>query len=265
MKKKEIFIIGAVIILFIVIAVVVATTGASNGGNNYVRLEINPKMEFTVHKNEVVSYRAVNQEARELLVQEEFMGLTMEEATDKFLSLCAQAGYFDVDGEDNALKITAISGITQEDDVKVFRAAQKFFTEHEIMAVIVQNDDDMEVFKAAKKKQLSPDKYALIKAAKECYPDKTEEELKKMSSKKLLELIKQGQLEDSKEYTEEELTNKSRLIDFNRVKYEEHMNKITEDTSRKFVEKQTKFQKENATDYEVAFSEKYKEWSEAAV
>ena len=260
MQKKELFVITSVIILFIAVAFVVAITGASNGGNNYIRLEVNPIMEFIVDNGEVVSYRAVNEDAKELLIQEEILGLTMEETTEKFLTLCAQPGYIDVDGEDNALKITAISGLTQEDDVKVFRAAQKFFVDNRILGVIVQNDDDMEVIKAAKEEGISADKYALIKAAKECYPDKTDEELKKMGSVELLELIKQGQLETSKEYTVEELTDKSKLIDFNRVKYQNHLDAITEDTGSEFVKTLTKFQKENTTDYDVAFSGKYEEW-----
>lgn len=260
MKKKEIFIIAAVILCFIVVAIVVATTGASNGGNNYVRLEINPKMEFIVTKGKVVSYRAVNKEAKELLSQEEILGLSMEEATEKFLELSAQAGYLDVDGENNAIKMTVISGLTQEDDVKVFRAAQKFLSKHEILGVIVQNDSDMEVFKAAKKDKVSPDKYALIKSAQELYPDKKDDELKKLSCKKLIELIKEGQNADSKEYTEEDLINKTKLIDFNRVKYEKHEEGITKESGREFGKKLKKFQEENLTAYEVEFSKKYDEW-----
>jgi len=260
MPKKEIFVITSVIVLFIAVAFIVAITGASNGGNNYVRLEVNPIMEFIVDSGEVVSYRVVNDEAKELLIQEEILGLTMEEATEKFLTLCAKAGYLDVDGEDNALKMTAISGMTQEDDVKVFRAAQKFFVDNRVLGIIIQNDDDMEVIKAAKEEGISTDKYALMKAARECYPDKIDEELKKMNSVELLELIKQGQLKTSKEYTVEELTNKSKLVDFNRVKYQRHQDSIAEDTGSEFVKSLTKFQKENTVDYETSFSEKYREW-----
>lgn len=260
MKKKEIFIIIAVILCFVAVAVVVATTGASNGGNNYVRLEINPKMEFVVTKGEVVSYRAVNKEAQELLAQEEFLGLSMEEATQKFLDLSARAGYLDVDGEDNAIKITVISGFTQEDDVKVFRTAQKFLSEHEILGVIVQNDNDMEVFKQAKKDKVSPDKYALIKSAKELFPEKSDEELKKLSCKELIKLIREGQESTSKEYSEEDLINKTKLIDFNRVKYEQHEDAITRTSGREFGKKLKKFQEENLTRYEVEFSQEYDKW-----
>lgn len=262
MRTKEAIVIGVIILLFIVVGVAVGVTGASNGGNNFVRLEVNPIIEFIAKKDKIVSIRGVNEEGKILLADEDFLGLTMKEGVTKYLSLCVQMGFLDVDKVNNALKMTAISGITQEDDVIVFRAASEFLREHEIMAVIVQNDNDMEVLAEAKKTSSSADKVALVKSARELFPEKTEKELYKTGGRKLIELIRQGQEASTQEPTVEDVANKSRLIDFNRVKYGKHLEKISDESQRKFAEEFSDFQKYNLKAYEAEYSKFREKWEE---
>lgn len=262
MRAKEGIVIAVIILLFIVVGVSVGVTGASNGGNNFVRLEVNPIIEFIAKKDQIVSIRGVNEEGQILLTDEDFLGLSMKEGVTKYLSLCAQMGFLDVDKVNNTLKMTAISGITQEDDIIVFRAARKFFQDNEIMAVIIQNDNDMEVLAEAKKTSSSADKVALVKSARELFPEKTEKELYKIGGRKLIELIRDGQEASMQEPTVEDVANKSRLIDFNRVKYEEHREKITNESQRKFAEEFSDFQKYNLKAYEAEYSKFRENWEE---
>ena len=62
------------------------------------------------------------------------------------------------------------------------------------------------------------------------------------------------------EYTSEELANKSKLIDFNRTNYEEHISKISNESTRNFRTKLEKYVKENKKNYEIDWENRYDKW-----
>lgn len=91
-------------------------------------------------------------------------------------------------------------------------------------------------------------------------PDKSIEELNNLSEVELLDMINNIHSEYSFEPTEEQIELKTKLIDFNRKKYNEHMNKITTKSQQEFAPKFEKFQKTKAQDYMINFENSYISW-----
>ena len=68
-----------------------------------VGIDINPSIEFTVDENDIVtSFNLVNEDALILCADVEFIGMNVEEAIELFIQLATEAGFIDVEAEDNA-------------------------------------------------------------------------------------------------------------------------------------------------------------------
>ncbi|MBQ7924293.1 MAG: hypothetical protein IJ329_03200 [Clostridia bacterium] len=91
-------------------------TTASADGYAYMAIDINPTVEFVLKADKVVSVDAVNDDAAVLVSEEEFVGMTAEEASETVVELAEQLGYLN---EDNAnVKITvAADDETQTDEL----------------------------------------------------------------------------------------------------------------------------------------------------
>ena len=237
-------------------------SGITANEYNYVLLEINPKIEFLCDKNfKVVSYRPLNDDAEILLTGVEYKGMDITDASCDFLDVCCRAGYIDVDGEDNAVNITIIDGITQALDVHVTQSVYTFFRENEILCAVVENYEDRNMFDEKNKNQVCcANKYKLIKTMQTYLPDKSIEELNKLSEVELLDMINNIHSEYSFDPTDEQVELKTKLIDFNREKYNDHMNKITTKSQQEFAPKFEKFQKTKAQDYMINFDNSYTSW-----
>lgn len=260
-KLGEVFAMVFVLTIIVSAVIVIIITGSRAAHTHYVCLEVNPRVEFlTDSKHNVKSLKPLNQEAKELLIGEEFIGLKMEEATTKFLDLCARAGYLRVDGSNNAVKLSVLSGLNQSLETKLSGSINKFFIDNNILGVLIESSQDLQQYKEAKKEGVDFEKYDLMLAVKEAYPQQTYNELKKLSNRKLIKKIEESHKEYNNEYTEEELANKVALIDFYREIYDNHMGRITPKTTREFKEKLKEFRKENTKQYKVDYNKKYNEW-----
>lgn len=269
MEKKhligKILIVSLVALIIASAGIIIELKGIKSNDTHYVQLEVNPRIEIlTNKKNKVTSVLPLNEEAREIMVEEEFIGLTIEEATEKFMTLCTQCGYIDVNSEDNAVRTTIVSGLTQSLEVKVYSTINEFFLKNEIMGVIVENDSDLAQVKEAKELGVSSaNKLAIIKSMIEKNPALNVEDLKKIDESKLIKKIEdyhESYGYDSSVYTNEQIANKSKLIDFNRLNYTNHKNAITESSLEEFSQEYEEFRRKNLKKYEVGFSEKYNQW-----
>ena len=84
-KSKQYFIIGIVCAIFVAVAVLNFFIGVKPHNAHYIRLEVNPKVEFITDINNIVtSYMPLNNEAYELLIGEDFIGLEIGKASEKF-------------------------------------------------------------------------------------------------------------------------------------------------------------------------------------
>lgn len=261
---KKVGLILSFVGVFAVIAI--ATVAVVFGGNdmaglNYVKLSVNPQVEFVCDGETVVAINPINEEAKELCAQENFINTSIEETCSKFVDLCCRAGYIDVEKNDNAVKIDCVSGISQSLEVMVYNTIQDYFKNNEILGVIIENSNDNKAVKEAKDAGVSVDKYALIEALTNLDETKSFNECKEQSESELIKKIndileKLGN--PAENYTQEQLTNKRVLIDFNRVKFADHIEAITEESKGEFKEifakNQNELKKQVQDDFDVAYS-----------
>ena len=261
-KKNTIILLSILGVMIIVIGIAIVLNGSISVNSNYVLLEVNPKVEFVVDKHNIVtSYNALNDEAKTLLVQENYIGTHIDKACESFLELCTKANFIDVESENNAIKVTILDGLTQALDVRVVENIHKYLKSHEILCAVIENTNDLNTYKEAKTSKISNvNKYKVIKHIIENgYSNESIESLSKLSEENLIKIITRNHPID-KGYTEAQLTNKVKLIDFNRERYDNHMNKITNTTQRKFSEEYDKYQKLKTKEYKENFDKMYEEW-----
>ena len=239
-------------------------SGITANEYNYVLLEINPKIEFLCDKNfKVVSFRPLNYDAEVLMVGVEYKGMDIKDATSDFVDICARAGFIDVDGQDNALNITIIDGITQALDVHVTQNIYSHLRKQEILCAVVENYEDRHMFDEKKKNQVCcPNKYKLIKTMQTYLPDKTVKELNQLSEVELIDIVNNIHSEYKFEPTQEQIELKTKLIDLNREKYNSHKEKITNKTQSEFSQKFDKYQKTKAQNYMINFDSSYNYWQD---
>ena len=250
------------VVLFVVGAIVLIVVGGVRSSNlKYVCLEVNPRIEFlTDRKDRVQSVKPLNAEAKELIINEDFVGLTMKEACDKFLTLCAKSGYIKVDSKANAVKVSVLSGFNQSLEVDLYQTINKFYVDNNIYGVVVDSSQDLQQYKDAKKMGVNSEKYDLMMAVKESNPNLELKDLKKLSNRKLINKIKESHDKYNFEYSETELNNKVKLLDFYRTIYENHKERITDESTRLFKENLKKYREENTKNYKLDYNETYNEW-----
>ena len=261
-KKRTIITVIAVLAIFIGVAAYFIVNGMVAMDGNYVFVEINPKIEFVTNRSYVVtSYKPTNQEAQELVIQETFIGLDVKDAVVKFVDLCARANYIDVDTSDNAIKLTVVDGLTQALDTHIVQNVHKYLKNNEIMCAVIENPSDLNSYKSARKYNMSNlNKYKLIdNIVKNNYSTLDHIELNKKTQDELIEIVKENHT-NTIPYTEEELTNKVKLLDFNRDRFNNHIENINSKTQKEFNTKYDKFQKTKTIDYKTNFDIKYEEW-----
>ena len=265
-KICQILIVVFVVAIFVGSAIWFGFSGVVNGEYNYVKVEVNPKVEFLTDKNDkIISVFPVNAEAKELLINENFIGQNVKDGAKKFVELCVLSNYIDVEKENNAVKLTIVSDLMQNLDVKIYSEIKKYFINNEIKSVIVENKDDLEIFKQAKKYGVSNNKFVLMQSVCNLYPDTTLEENSKLSEKELLKKIKTGfdTLENNVlTFTNEELNNKTKLLELNKAKINHHNENITNKSISEFVKEYNEYEKEHKSNFEKSFNSQYKNWEE---
>ena len=261
-KKRTIITIICVLALVIGVALFIIINGLITMDGNYVLVEINPKIEFVTDKDYIVtSYNPINEEAKELIVQETFLGLDVKDAVVKFVDLCARANYIDVESTNNAMKLTVVDGLTQALDTHIVSQVHSYLRENEILCAVIENQNDLNEYKSARKHNMGNlNKYKLIETIIDNkYSTESVDTLKKMSEDDLIEIVKLNH-PTTPTYTEEQLTNKVKLLDFNRDRFETHKNKINPTTQKEFSKLYSDFQKNNTVEYKNNFDKKYDEW-----
>lgn len=265
--KKVVLTISLVTIM-VVVAIVVVTLmlqGPTIAGLHYLRISVNPIVEFCTDGEKVITIHAVNEEAKELCAQEQFVGLSIDKAAEKFVDLCVRAGYINPSANDNAVSLECASVISYALENKVYNAINNYLKNSQILAVVLEQDQDNAVVRNAKKQNVSADQYVLINAIIDLNPTYSFSNLENKSERKLIKLIK---AEHEKlgnpfyDYTQEELTNKHVLIDFNRVSYNTHKNAVSNESLREFVGIYNANQKQLKKQYQTDFESSYKEWRE---
>ncbi len=262
-KFKQFLWVMFAVSVFVGFSLFLGFTGAENLDYNYVKIEVNPKVEFISDtKNNVTSVYALNDEAKQLLVGEDFIGLKIEKATKKFVDLCVQANYIDVERKDNAVKLTVVAGLTQALETNVYKEVSEYFRKNAIHSVIVENQKDLKQFKEAKKLGVSVNKLSLMEAVTKFEPNLTLEQAKKLSEKELVSRLHNAHqnLEQHKTFTNSDIQNKTKLIDFNRAKLNKHKESLTNNKISEFADDYKLYVKETLKKYEIDFDKQNEEW-----
>lgn len=264
-KTKEILTIVFVFAFFIGAGVLTYFYGVKSHETHYIRLEVNPKIEIlTDSSNIVTSVFAVNEEAETLIINEKFIGIDITEACEKFFDLCTRAGYIDIDGKDNTVRITIVAGFMQALEMQVYESINNYLIKNEIYTIIVENDSDRtEVTDAKDENVSSPNKLALIKSIMDQDPKKHDfKKLNSLTESKLINIIKKLHNKndfDPNNPTTKMQEQKENLIKKHAQKINEHKEKITDATTREFHKSFDKYKRENKNHYELDFDKIYDE------
>src|SRR5690554_5769587 len=111
--KKLFVLLGLVVVGLLLSACTTATVDAAT----YIGVDINPSIEFTVDENnEVVSFKLLNEDAEIVAADLDFLGMDFEEALELYLDAAVEAGYLDVNREDNAILLTVANEDTKVEE-----------------------------------------------------------------------------------------------------------------------------------------------------
>lgn len=162
--------------------------------DSYVSVDINPSIELTADKNDIVkAIRPMNADAAVLIFGEDFSGMNIEDACEKIIALAVDTGYIDADGE-NAIKIVGINDNQQHETAlsnKIAQKVQAYLSQNSISANIsATGNPSKEVREEAKQHGVTVGKMELIRQLREKDANITFDEAKKKSVKELNQLLK---------------------------------------------------------------------------
>jgi len=263
MEKKQ-TIISLIFVAVVILSAValIIFTGITANEYNYVQLEINPKVEFLCDKNfNVVSARALNEDAQIVLSDLNYTGLKIDTACVDFVDQCARTGFIDVNGNNNAMNITVIDGITQALDTHVTKEIFAYLKKKEILCAVIENYEDRNMSEEKKKHNVNcSNKYKLIKTLHEFDNTLDLETLSKLSEINLIDMV-------SNIHTTQDLTiapsykaQKENLLKQNLKTYEKHMKIITNSSQQSFNEVFDKYTKLSSPKYALDFNKEYNNW-----
>lgn len=250
--------IASILLIVVIISVVIVLVGLKNGGFNYVKIEYNPSIEFvTDTKDKVVSFRPLNDEARKVIANIDMVDRDVTDVVYDIMDNSLKMGYLK---EENVIKLTSVSGLTQALDVHMYRAISGFLSKNLVYGVIVENVNDMEKIRLAKEKNVSVHELALIETIMD-NSNRGFEELEKKMPDELIDIIMNDSLSYMREYptTKEEVEEQIKIIEDNKDIYEKHMDSITKEGKREYMENQVKLSRQMTDKYEVQYSKMIKE------
>lgn len=260
-KLASIISIASVIMVAVVVSLIIIFTGIKNGGYNYVKLQSGFEIEFiTNSKDKVISFKPLNEKARLIIANENFDGISVEEAINNVLIESLKMGYLATNDDDfNVIKLTVVSGLTQAVDVNVYRTVNNFLVNNEVLALIIENQNDMEYVKEAKQLGIGTNKLALINSVIDSSTKLTKEQLKNKMEDELIDIIKtlQENYMQTNPITEEEIQQKEDLIEQNQDNYNLHISNINNKEKGAFVLKLQELQSTEQRKYELNFSKHY--------
>lgn len=252
----------------VIAVIIIAVSALVVGGNDivdltYVQMSVNPRIEFVCKNEKVVAVNAINEEAKELCAQQEFIGQNVVQACTTFLDLCARSGYVDVAKTNNAVKISCVAGLSQALEVKVYSGLEKYLKDHQILGAVLESVNDNETVTHAKNEKISVDKYVLVNSLLKLDSSISFQQAKAMSVSSLITALRERIAEQgnpAQTYTEEQLINKKMLLDLNRDKFAAHVNAITDKSRAEFSKVYTRNQKTLKKEIQDSFDISYNIW-----
>jgi len=264
-KSHQIITIFCILLIILLVAIVVYfSQGARIRSLHYIKLNSKSKIEFlTDAKNVVKGVYPINIEAMMVVVDENFIGLDIENAIDKYLDICMKMGYFDLVGGDNGIQISVSSSFTQSLENKIYKVCNEFFIKNEILCVIAESDSDLKLYHDKQaNKVFNIEKLVLINSIIEKTDQYNFDAVNKMNESeivdKLEDLVKNNTVINNNNKNTL-LDNKYYNIDNYKQIYNNHINNITNKSQSEFVQKYAKFKKSQTNSWELDFDKKLNE------
>ena len=194
MKKLVCLFIAVAMILSSLALVSCSADAPSEDTVTRMTVDVNPSVEFMVDAdNKVVSVTALNDDGSIIIVGEQFVGKTPEEAVELMLSVAADTGYLvsgNVEADENTVKIS-VSGDT--------RYAEKLLSDVQAKATSTLEKLDIEG-KVEKAEALATEALRELALSTSLY---TAEELAEMDEEQLYKVIAAGRIETALLLTED--------------------------------------------------------------
>jgi len=165
----------------------------------YVSVDINPSIEFIVDENDiVVSYSYNNEDAKMLCVDEDFVGMDVEEAVALFVLLATEAGFIDVEAVDNVVLFSVLGSEDNEGLTTMIRARIRarvglFLAMNYITGEVINDDFTLEDLRVqAEELGITPAKLKIILYAQTIDEELLLEDAIEMAVKDLLAIVKEN-------------------------------------------------------------------------
>lgn len=162
----------------------------------YVSLRINPEIELIADEDDVVvAVNAINEDGEVVLSVSDFIGDTVDEATEEFVDAAVDLGYIDVESEDATVYVHVdgeSEDVIEDVEEKINKRVHDYFDNHGIFGK-VEKEDMQEYFAKAEELNISVGHAKMINRILELYPEMTEEELMEMDVKEWIKLLKEDE------------------------------------------------------------------------
>lgn len=198
MKKKITKLTVVVLVVALALSVLAACDflPTAEGETAYVKVTINPEVEFAVGEdNTVEAVNAANEDAEILLSDVDLIGLDIEEAVEEFVDIATEAGYIDEDAEteeENEVEVEIIGG-DEETELQIRNRLRerinRYFNNNGIFGKVSEATLE-EYAEQAAELGVSTGKTKMILKALDNNPELDIEELKDMEMKDLVKLFK---------------------------------------------------------------------------
>ncbi len=231
---------GLLVLGFAVVLTLSACTDQvteSSASELYVAVDINPSIEFIVDEEDVVtSFNLVNEDALILCADIEFIGMNIEDAIELFITLATEAGFIDIESEDNAVLFTVLGGddeaLVEKLQERIRVRTLRYFARNFINAEIFTEDfthEDLVI--QAEELRITPGKLKLILLAQSYDEALTIEVGMETSVKDLVSQIRTAQREIMDNLTEEEkaalVEQKTELMNQYKIRLQTHLQEKT--------------------------------------
>ena len=204
----------------------------------YVAVDVNPSIEFIVDEEDIVtSYNLVNEDALVLCADIDFIGMNIEDAVELFIELATEAGFIDIEAEDNAVLFTVLGGddetLVEKLQERIRVRAARYFARNFINAEIFTEDFTQEdLVLQAEELGITPGKLKLILLAQSYDETLTLEVGIDTAVKDLVAQIRAEQKEIMENLTDEEKAElaeqKAALMNQYSQRLENHLQENTE-------------------------------------
>lgn len=239
----------------------------------YVSVDINPSIEFIVDEEDIVtSFNLVNQDALILCADVEFIGMNIEDAVELFINLATEAGYIDIETEDNAVLFTVLGG---DDDAlrerlqeRITEKASKYFAKNFIKADIFTEDfAQADLILQAEELGITPGKLLLILKAQTYDETLTIEAGMETPVRELVAGLRSSQAKIMGDLTDEEkgefVQQRQELVLQNKSKLQTHLQENTALTDEQIDAIVNKVENKVNSTTQTTWQERASDWNDA--